>query len=234
MSDLAFAVGLFAGEGSIGSQDSQNNGRRYTYLNLQIGMYDERSIARFAAVFGINYQGIKLPHRKDRPVSGDGQRSYGSSHAEDDVVLAGAYRQGRPGQGSTQAIESQTRGVGAIRVNVYAEEMTDRVEIVEKQGFTGLRIFLALPASFVPDGMGRTAPGRPATAADSEQATQYQAPFIHRPGDDDSSAVTFWGKRDLRVVLRKALEELDRHYEGPERRRSRVSFMPGPGDNPGG
>jgi hypothetical protein len=38
-------------------------------------------------------------------------------------------------------------------------------------------------------------------------------PFIHRPGDDDSSAVTFWGKRDLRVMLRKALEELDKHYE---------------------
>lgn len=36
---------------------------------------------------------------------------------------------------------------------------------------------------------------------------------MHRPGDDDSSAVTFWGKRDLREVLRKALAELDKHYE---------------------
>jgi hypothetical protein len=40
-----------------------------------------------------------------------------------------------------------------------------------------------------------------------------QAPFIHRPGDDDSAAVTFWGKRDLREVLRKALAMLDAHYE---------------------
>jgi len=31
--------------------------------------------------------------------------------------------------------------------------------------------------------------------------------------DDDSAAVTFWGKQDLRVVLRKALAMLDEHYE---------------------
>jgi len=31
-------------------------------------------------------------------------------------------------------------------------------------------------------------------------------------GDDDSAAVTFWGKRDLREVLRKALTLLDAHY----------------------
>jgi hypothetical protein len=38
---------------------------------------------------------------------------------------------------------------------------------------------------------------------------------MHRPGDDDSAAVTFWGKRDLRDVLRKALALLDKHYEAP-------------------
>lgn len=84
-----------------------------------------------------------------------------------------------------------------MRVNVYAEEMTDRVEIIAKEidghQFTGLRLYLELPATG-PDG------------------TQHQGPFMHRPGDDDSSAVTFWGKRDLRVVLRKMLEMLDEHY----------------------
>lgn len=35
---------------------------------------------------------------------------------------------------------------------------------------------------------------------------------MHRPGDDDSSAVTFWGKRDLREVLLIALGLLDEHY----------------------
>ena len=84
-----------------------------------------------------------------------------------------------------------------MRVNVYAEEMTDRVEIISKEvdgnTFTGLRFYLELPATV--------------------NGEQYQGPFMHRPGDDDSSAVTFWGKRDLREVLRKALELLDVYYD---------------------
>lgn len=84
-----------------------------------------------------------------------------------------------------------------MRVNVYAEEMTDKVQIIskEKDGhtFTGLRLYLELPATV--------------------NGQQYQGPFMHRPDDDDSSAVTFWGKRDLRVVLRKMLAMLDEHYE---------------------
>lgn len=84
-----------------------------------------------------------------------------------------------------------------MRVNVYAEEMTDRIEIIKKEidghSFTGLRFYLYLPA----------------TDADG---VQHQGPFMHRPGDDDSAAVTFWGKQDLRKVLRQALEALDEHY----------------------
>ncbi|MFA5941393.1 MAG: hypothetical protein WC809_18730 [Sinimarinibacterium sp.] len=83
-----------------------------------------------------------------------------------------------------------------MRVNVYAEEMTNRVEIISKEidghRFTGLRYYLQLPA---------TVDGK-----------QYQGPFMHREGDDDSSAVTFWGKRDLREVLRQSIELLDNHY----------------------
>jgi hypothetical protein len=83
-----------------------------------------------------------------------------------------------------------------MRVNVYAEEMTQRVEIITKTiegvDFTGIRFYLELPATV--------------------NGKQYQGPFIHRPGDDDSSAVTFWGKQDLRTVLRKALALLDEHY----------------------
>lgn len=88
-----------------------------------------------------------------------------------------------------------------MRVNIYAEELTDRIEIhsklIEGQQFTGLRIYLELPVT-LPDG------------------TQAAGPFMHGPGDDDSSAVTFWGKQDLRVVLRKALAMLDEHYERHE------------------
>lgn len=83
-----------------------------------------------------------------------------------------------------------------MRVNVYAEEMTGQVSVVEKEvdgkKFTAVRFWLYLPATV--DGKN------------------YQGPFIHKPGDDDSSAVTFWGKRDLRPMLRKALELLDQHY----------------------
>jgi hypothetical protein len=83
-----------------------------------------------------------------------------------------------------------------MRVNVYAEEMTDRIEIISKeiegQTFTGLRFYLELPATV--------------------NGVQHQAPFMHHPGDDDSAAVTFWGKRDLRDVLRQALAALDEHY----------------------
>lgn len=92
-----------------------------------------------------------------------------------------------------------------MRVNIYAEEMTDRLEIISKeiegQSFTGLRFYLELPATF------------PAPPYDDEEKTMtVRGPFIHHPGDDDSAAVTFWGKRDLRDVLRKALEMLDAHY----------------------
>lgn len=88
-----------------------------------------------------------------------------------------------------------------MRVNVYAEEMTDRVEIIEKVTadgkFTGLRFYLELPVT-VPSNGGHL---------------EYKGPFLHKPGDDDSAAVTFWGKHDLRDVLRKALAMLDRHYD---------------------
>ena len=88
-----------------------------------------------------------------------------------------------------------------MRVNVYAEEMTDRIAIISKvvdgQRFTGLRFYLELPVTV--------------------GCREYKGPFMHKPGDDDSSAVTFWGKQDLRDVLRKALAELDAHYANRER-----------------
>ena len=106
-----------------------------------------------------------------------------------------------------------------MRVNVYAEEMTELVEIISKEidghAFTGLRFYLALPVSYIKD--GSCPMGRPANCEDVKQADHYQAPFIHRPGDDDSSAVTFWGKRDLREVFRKALAMLDDHYSSRDR-----------------
>lgn len=88
-----------------------------------------------------------------------------------------------------------------MRVNIYAEEMTEIVEVITKEinghKFTGLRFYLHLPVTV---GGGE---GKP---------VQVRGPFMHHPDDDDSSAVTFWGKRDLRVALRLALDALDEHY----------------------
>lgn len=94
-----------------------------------------------------------------------------------------------------------------MRVNVYAEEMTNRIQIISKeiegQTFTGLRFYLELPVTLNP------------TVGDDRLLKQAQGPFIHHVGDDDSSAVTFWGKQDLRGMLRRALELLDGHYAKP-------------------
>jgi hypothetical protein len=54
----------------------------------------------------------------------------------------------------------------------------------------------------------------PSSRARGERTSQVAGPFLHGPGDDDSSAVTFWGKSDLREVLRLALRLLDAHYGG--------------------
>lgn len=89
-----------------------------------------------------------------------------------------------------------------MRVNIYAEEMSQDVEIIQKGEFTGVRFYLYLPVT--------------------QKVQPYGAPvqvagkFMHHPGDDDSSAVTFWGKRDLEKVLMKALELLQNHHNHGE------------------
>lgn len=90
-----------------------------------------------------------------------------------------------------------------MRVNVYAEELPEEGEIsiigkeIEGQVFTGLRIPLYLPVT-LPDG------------------TQARGKFMHHPDDDDSAAITIWGKRDLRMLLQEALRQLNDHYESSE------------------
>jgi hypothetical protein len=87
-----------------------------------------------------------------------------------------------------------------MRVNIYAEEITNRVQLVKKEtgpdaAFIGLRFYMELPA---------TVGGQ-----------QIRAPFIHGPGDDDSAAITFWGKRDLIPALERGLALLYQHYGIP-------------------
>jgi hypothetical protein len=130
-----------------------------------------------------------------------------------------------------------------MRINVYGEELgpDPRIEIIEKKTgdgtFTGLRIYLELPVTvLVCNACGALEPTTtikrlmsdhtaPVPIASLEQCRdtpdgvhrfrprQLSGPFQHGPGDDDSSAVTFWGKRDLRDVLKVALTKLDEHYK---------------------
>ncbi len=80
-----------------------------------------------------------------------------------------------------------------MRVNVYAEELTDRIQVVEKtingKRFIGVRFNLELPAQH----------GQMIT----------RGPFKDGP-EDRSSAVTFWGKdaQSLMNILADAWEEV--------------------------
>lgn len=107
-----------------------------------------------------------------------------------------------------------------MRVNIYAEEMTDRIEIIAKtidgQEFTGCRFYLELPASTFKYAVGQKVSKDVSKSTHENEVLQIQGPFIHRPDDDDSAAVTFWGKKDLRQTLAKALDLLDDHYDDGE------------------
>lgn len=96
-----------------------------------------------------------------------------------------------------------------MRVNVYAEEITDRVELVEKGGFVGVRIYLALPVSYHVGIGGSLFPAKP---GDTRQATHLQAPFIHHPGDDDSGAITFFGRKTTLTAMKKAVALLEEYH----------------------
>lgn len=39
---------------------------------------------------------------------------------------------------------------------------------------------------------------------------------MQHPDDDDSSAITIWGKQDLRTLLQEAQQKLDAHYGNVE------------------
>ncbi len=91
-----------------------------------------------------------------------------------------------------------------MRDNVYAEEITGQVEVVTKlidgREFVGVRFWLHLPV---------TLPGEPDPQG---RLPNVQGPFLHRVDDNDSSAVTFWGKKDLRATLAHAIAVIDEHY----------------------
>lgn len=110
-----------------------------------------------------------------------------------------------------------------MRVNIYAEEMTDRIEIIEKvidgNKFEALRFYLYLPTTYYIGADGKPYPadkGGMTLGPDGE----IKGPFIHRAGDDDSSAVTFWSRGKLREMLQQAIDLLDKHHASKSRSHS--------------
>ena len=73
-----------------------------------------------------------------------------------------------------------------MRINVYSQELTDEVNVIEKESNTGL-IYTAV------------------------QLMLHSSPLLHHPPkDDDRSAVTFWlpKSRERRESLAKAFETM--------------------------
>ncbi len=71
-----------------------------------------------------------------------------------------------------------------MRINIYTEELTDEVEVVEKGGFHGLRFYLKSPEE-----------------------------LHHDADDDDRSAITFWGLRTVAPLMEKVAAMLRAHRE---------------------
>ncbi|SRR5258708_21798947 len=95
-----------------------------------------------------------------------------------------------------------------MRVNIYAEEMTDRIEIIEKvidgNLFEACRFYLYLPVT--------KQITRETHAGPINDTVQVRGPFIHHEGDDDSAAVTFWSRGKLREILQEAIDTLDAYH----------------------
>jgi len=73
-----------------------------------------------------------------------------------------------------------------MRINVYSQELTDEVNVIEKESNTGL-VYSAV------------------------QLMLHSSPLLHHPPkDDDRSAVTFWLPKSAarRESLAKAFEEM--------------------------
>jgi hypothetical protein len=103
-----------------------------------------------------------------------------------------------------------------MRVNVYAEEMTDQVEIVTKTtkegAFTGVRFHLELPVTVPATVVAGKPVGEDVQVRLFGKGAHLRGRFRHHHDDDDSAAVTFWGKGALRDVLQKAIDALDAHH----------------------
>jgi hypothetical protein len=63
VNDVAWAAGLFVGEGNVGRSISRTTSGTFEYIHIQIGMYDERAISQFATAVGVSYRKLFLKAR---------------------------------------------------------------------------------------------------------------------------------------------------------------------------
>ncbi len=97
-----------------------------------------------------------------------------------------------------------------MRVNIYAEELTDKIEVISKEieghTYNAVRFYLELPVTVQAcdcEELGKNCPTK-----------NISGPFYHRSRDDDSAAVTFWGRTQLRDLFIKAITALDDFEKG--------------------
>lgn len=79
-----------------------------------------------------------------------------------------------------------------MRINVYSQELTDEVKVIEKESNTGL-VYTAV------------------------QLMLHSSHMLHHPpADDDRSAVTFWlpKSKDRREALAQAFEKMAAEVRG--------------------
>lgn len=97
-----------------------------------------------------------------------------------------------------------------MRVNIYDEEITSRIEILEKtkggKKYTGVRFYLELPVTV------NTASASTGTDELLSEYEQVKGPFVENDSDC-SGAVTFWTTGDPREFLKTALVAIEKHLE---------------------
>jgi hypothetical protein len=76
-----------------------------------------------------------------------------------------------------------------MRINVYSQELTDEVKVIEKESNTGL-VYTAV-----------------------QLILHSSDKLLHPPADDDRSAVTFWlpKSREGRIAFANALQQAAMH-----------------------
>lgn len=112
-----------------------------------------------------------------------------------------------------------------MRVNIYSEELTNQIQVLRKEAegtkYVGFRLFLHLPVTVNHE-----------QVKDGVKPANVFGPFLHRPGDDDSSAVTFWVEENKLDDLHHIFSDLTHAvFKEAVARDEEIKFPPSGPDN---